>query len=164
MPAYPMLYEHNYPMPNDRYPPPYGQRVPSTVESMLMHVRPPPPSNSYSGDTAAVYSGPGRPPVYHTSDGYGDRDHGNDMDRYGNHTAHGMAAGDMGRPMPSSAGGYSAASMGNAANTGNMAWEGKYHNLTSTEISVLAATNTTPTTDSSFMTNDNSNRSDVNRE
>lgn len=148
MQTYPTLYEHNYPMPNDRYPSPQGHRVPTNTDGMMMHGRP--PTGPYAGDTAAVYSGPGRPPVYHGSDGYLDRDHTSDSDQYGNNsTAYGM--GEMARPTMPQNGGY---------NTGNVNWEGKY-NLTSAETTAMGSTiNSTVATNN--MTNDN--RSDVNRE
>lgn len=79
---YPMLYEHNYPMPNDRYPPPYENRVPTTVDSMA----PGRPTSVYGSGTAAMFSGPNMRPTYQGGMPYNDRDSNLDRDRnrYGN--------------------------------------------------------------------------------
>lgn len=117
---YPMLYENNYPMPNDRYPPPYGNRPPPpTAIDMMMHGR---PTNSYAGDTAAMYSGPSIRPTYHGG-GYYDRDR-DDRDRYGNNSTS-MVGGPMGSTRPDGG-----------------SWEGKY-NVTTEPTTAMNSTRST---------------------
>lgn len=124
--TYPMLYEHNYPMPNDRYPAPYAQHVP-TIESYYGR-----PTSSYVGGTSAMYSSLGTRPTYHAN-GFSKRDddyqrpHNGmqvnegsyDGQHAGNHSTN--AVGDAARPTKPQDGGY---------NSGGTQWEGNNYQAT----------------------------------